>query len=61
MFYTRDQQKELAEKSKKTLDKSNKFDKRIVTLILPATPFYMAEDDHQDFYKKKAKVYKKDR
>jgi len=61
IFYTTDKQKELALKSKASLDASGKFDEGIVTKILPASPFYDAEEYHQDYYKKEEKAYKKDR
>ena len=58
IYYHTDKQKELAEKSKQALKESGKFDKPIVTKILPSEDFYLAEEDHQDFYKKSADYYK---
>lgn len=52
IFYQNEEQKRLAEKSKEELAKSGRFDKPIVTEILPASTFYPAEDYHQDYYKK---------
>lgn len=52
IFYHNHRQKELAEKSKQILAESGRFRGKIVTEILPAGPFYPAEDDHQDYYKK---------
>lgn len=52
IFYKNDEQKQIAEKSKKELMASGTFDDPIVTEISPATTFYPAEDYHQDFYKK---------
>ena len=52
IFYGNDEQKRLAEKSKEELDKSGKFQKPVVTEIIPTSTFYKAEDYHQDYYKK---------
>ena len=52
IFYTDGSQKRLAEKSKADLDERGVYDKPIVTPILPAEPFFPAEDYHQDYYKK---------
>lgn len=52
IFYHNETQKQLAEKSKQQLEESNKFSKPIVTPILPAMPFYPAEEKHQHYYKK---------
>ena len=51
-------QMEEALKSKDELEKSNKFDKPIVTAITEAPVFYIAEEYHQDFYKKQSARYK---
>ncbi|MCP3742128.1 peptide-methionine (S)-S-oxide reductase MsrA [Rossellomorea sp. BNER] len=61
IFYHNMHQKELAEKTKADITDSGRFNKPIVTKILPAKPFYPAEDYHQDFYKKSPKEYKEDR
>jgi peptide methionine sulfoxide reductase msrA/msrB len=52
IFYANEQEHRLAEASKKTLAASGRFDKPIVTDILPLGTFYPAEDYHQDYYKK---------
>lgn len=51
IFYHNDEQKRLAEMSKAELNRSGKYKKPIVTEILKAAKFYVAEDYHQDFYK----------
>jgi peptide methionine sulfoxide reductase msrA/msrB len=61
IFYHGEKQKELAEKSKKELNNSGRFDEPIVTEIREAMKFYKAEDYHQDYYKKcpvRYKLYK---
>ncbi|MGY3714582.1 peptide-methionine (S)-S-oxide reductase MsrA [Sutcliffiella cohnii] len=58
IFYHTEEQKTLAEQSKQALEHSGRFNKPIVTKILPATVFYEAEDYHQDYYKKNEFRYK---
>jgi peptide methionine sulfoxide reductase msrA/msrB len=59
IFYHSEEQKRLAELSKRTLEQSGRFgDKQIVTPIRAAGPFYPAEEYHQDFWKKSAVRYK---
>jgi peptide methionine sulfoxide reductase msrA/msrB len=52
IFYLNDEQRHLAEQSKAELGRSGRYDKPLVTEILPSTTFYKAEDYHQDYYKK---------
>jgi len=52
IFYLNEEQKKIAEASKKALNDSGIFDNPIVVEILPATEFYPAEDYHQDYHKK---------
>lgn len=52
IFYENQEQKRLAEESKAAIERSGRLDKPIATPIIAATPFYPAEDYHQDYYKK---------
>ncbi|PVE67110.1 peptide-methionine (S)-S-oxide reductase MsrA [Priestia megaterium] len=52
IFYHNEHQKELAEESKQQLEASGRFSEPIATQILPAKPFYEAEEYHQGYYKK---------
>lgn len=61
IFYLTEGQKLTAEESKENLNNSKRFEKPVITRILPATTFYNAEEYHQNFYKKNSKEYKKDR
>ncbi|EST12301.1 peptide-methionine (S)-S-oxide reductase MsrA [Sporolactobacillus laevolacticus] len=61
IFYHDETQKNLAEKSKTELAASGRFTKPIVTRILPAAPFYPAEEEHQKFYKKHPDRYAEER
>lgn len=58
IFYHNEEQKRIAEESKRRLDESGIFDKPVVTEIVPATVFYPAEEYHQDFYRKNPFRYK---
>ena len=50
IFYGNDDEKKIAEISKEKLARSGKFNKPIVTEILPAMKFYPAEAYHQKYY-----------
>ncbi|MGN7401026.1 peptide-methionine (S)-S-oxide reductase MsrA [Cytobacillus praedii] len=57
IFYHNEEQKQMAVASKEELAASGRFSKPIVTEILPASPFYHAEEKHQHYYKKNAFHY----
>lgn len=61
VFYHNEKQRELAEQTKLELAQSGRFDKPIVTEIIPASVFYKAEEYHQDYHKKEPVHYKEDR
>lgn len=58
IFYHNEEQKKLAEASKRTMNEHGPFDKPIVTPILPLTEFYPAEEYHQNYYDKNPLRYK---
>jgi len=61
IFYHDETQKRLAQASKERLAESGKFNKPIVTEIVPAAKFWPGEDYHQKYYVKcpiRYKTYK---
>lgn len=52
IYYFNEQQKQAAEISKAKLAASGRFKEPIVTTIEAAQPFYLAEDEHQEYYQK---------
>jgi peptide methionine sulfoxide reductase msrA/msrB len=58
IFYGDEEERQMAETSKKALDASGRFDGPVVTDILPLGTFYEAEDYHQDYHKKNSLRYK---
>ena len=50
IFYADEEQKRLAEESKKKLEESGQLENPIVTEIMPLGRFFTAESYHQDFY-----------
>jgi len=58
IFYHDESQKSIAEASRAALAASGRFQKPIVTQILPLDTFYLAEESHQDFYQKNPIHYK---
>jgi peptide-methionine (S)-S-oxide reductase len=55
IFYLDEAQKKAAEESQRAVEAQLK--RKVATEIAPATPFYPAEDYHQDFYKKNPTRY----
>jgi peptide-methionine (S)-S-oxide reductase len=53
IFYHTEEQKRLAEASKKSLSESGRFRRPIATQIVPATDFWIAEDYHQQYLEKR--------
>ena len=52
IFYHDEKQKEIAEKSKRDLEKEDIYKDPIVTEITPFKNFYSAENYHKDYYEK---------
>jgi methionine-S-sulfoxide reductase len=52
IFFHNKEQQRLAEKSKKELEQSGRYDNPIVIKIKKIASFYPAEEYHQDYYKK---------
>lgn len=57
IFYHNEEQKRLAEDSKKAIERSGVVHGTIYTQIVPATPFYRAEEYHQNFHRKNPDQY----
>ena len=53
IFYHSEEQKNMANQSKKEIQ--NSFNREVVTQIVPATEFYMAEDYHQQYLAKRGR------
>lgn len=58
IYYQTDEEKAIAESVIKEVEESKVFDKPIATSVEPAGTFWLAEDYHQDFYKKSSLRYK---
>ena len=58
IFYHGEEQRALAQASKRALEQDKPFGAPIVTKLVPAGRFYPAEDHHQDYYEKNPLRYK---
>lgn len=52
VFWHNEEQRDLAERYKKKLDRSGAFSKPVVTELSPFTAFYPAEESHQKYFLK---------
>ena len=58
IFYATDEERQLAEASKRALEASGRFSAPLATVIRPLAVFYPAEEHHQDYYRKAPQHYR---
>ena len=58
IFHHNEKQREIAQKSKYKLENSGKFKQAIVTEIVPASAYYLADEYHQKYLSKQRKQNK---
>lgn len=61
IYYYSENQKRIAEFSKKNLEESGRYKEPIVVTIEKAPTFWPAEEEHQDFYKKNKERYQQEK
>lgn len=59
IYYTNEEQKSIAIRSRDQLEESGKFDSPIVTEIVLFEGFFPAEEHHQDYYRKQSAHYQR--
>ncbi len=57
IFYLNDNQRKVANQIKEKVDLSKKWKNPVVTVIVPQSPFWIAEDYHQDYLQKNPNGY----
>ncbi|MDN6308751.1 peptide-methionine (S)-S-oxide reductase MsrA [Psychrobacter sp.] len=58
IYYNNDQERQIAESAKQSLQDSGVYENPVVIEVLAASEFYPAEEYHQDYYKKNPLRYK---
>jgi len=53
IFYHAPEQAEIAQQSKATLERSDHYDKQIVTQIQAASAYWLATEEHQQYFEKR--------
>ena len=54
IFYHTSEQRAIAQRSKAELEQSGRYEKEIVTPIEPASAYWLASEDHQQYFEKRA-------